>query len=511
MRHGHAATRQIGINLLRHIHSPSHFAITMTCINGTINPYIPSAQRPWNKQRVTHIYRRLGFGATHSQLTAALSLSPSALIDSLIDTAISMPTAAAPVWYNWTRSPIDNYTDFTAESRDHLYEWSRQWINDMIANGLRERLALFWHNHFVTEWDVYDCSAYLYEYHHLLQQYALGNFKTFTEQIGKSGAMLLYLNGAQSTKNSPNENYARELFELFTLGADNNYTETDIQQAAKALTGWRATSSSCVAPYFDSTRFDTNNKTIFGQTGAWNYDDLHNILFTQRSTEIAHHICQKLYRHFVYATPDETIVTALAGTFIANNFEIAPVLRQLFKSEHFLDDTTIGINIKSPVELLVGFLHQTEVPSDTTVIDAMRAYLTSMGQSLFTPIDVAGWAGHRTWINETQLTKRWDVLGDYLLANQTNTAYTDALVELARNLSGDSSDAAYVVQSVIDFFMPNGMYDPNAYDTATEVFKGEIPENYFTQNYWNLDWPEAGIQMINLFNHLIRLPEFQLS
>lgn len=483
----------------------------MSCITGTIAPYSPTAQQPWNTQRVAHLYRRMGFGATPAQITAGLGMSPTALVDIVIDTAIALPPTPQPIWGNWTVLPTNNYlVDFDDEVRDHLAEWTRQWLNNMVTNGFRERIALFWHNHFVTEWNNYQCSSYLYDYLRLLQQYSLGNFKTFTEQIGKSGAMLMYLNGAQSTKNSPNENYARELLELFTLGADNGYTQTDIQQAAKALTGWRAATSTCTPPYVDSTRFDTGNKTIFGQTGAWNYDDLHNILFAQRSTEIANHICRKLYRHFVYNTPDETIIAALATTFIANNFELAPVLRQLFKSTHFFDDAFIGTNIKSPIELLVGFLHQTEVPTTDLVIDSMKLYSTSLGQSIFFPIDVAGWPGYHSWISEATLTKRWDVLGDYLLFNLTNTAFTDTLVQLARTLSNDSSDAAYVTQTVINFFLPQDMDSQTAYDTATDIFKGEIPENYFTQNYWNLDWPEAGQQMINLLNHIIRLPEFQM-
>jgi uncharacterized protein (DUF1800 family) len=180
-----------------------------------------------------------------------------------------------------------------------------------------EKLALFWHNHFVTRNEDYGCPSYLYQYHKLLQQYALGNFKTFVKEIGKTPAMLVFLNGVQNTRFNPNENYARELYELFTLGRDNGYTQQDIVQTAKALTGWNSLENNqyCGRINFFPALHDPAQKTIFGKTNTYNYDTLHDLLFAERAVQISEYICGKLYRYFVSPQVDEVIVSELATIF----------------------------------------------------------------------------------------------------------------------------------------------------------------------------------------------------
>ncbi|HRI27715.1 MAG TPA: DUF1800 domain-containing protein [Chitinophagales bacterium] len=483
------------------------------CATGNISAYVPSPAKPWNKQRVEHLYRRMGFGATPQQVTAALSLTPSALVDQIVNGAMALPLTPAPVWATYTVVPLVGYSsaaNFGTEAQQHLREWRRQFLMDMTNNGFRDKLTLFWHNHFVTEWNTYQCSKYLFQYYNTLQQHALGNFKDFTYAIGKTAAMLIYLDGALSTKNSPNENYARELFELFTLGEGNGYTQADIVAASRALTGWRASSGTCIDVWFDPTRFDTNAKTVFGQTGNWNYDDLHDILFIQRTNQVAQHICRKIYKAFVYPVPDETIVSALATTFINSNFELSPVFKQLFKSNHFFDDAFMGANIKSPADYFVGLLHQMKISYDNSMLDYIWNGCTALGQNLFNPVDVAGWPGHHAWITEDTLTRRWDLVLDYLAAGP-NAATKDNWVQLAKDLTNDSNDPAVVAAAIADYLLPNGLSDPNMYDTATQVFKADIPENYFQDYSWNLDWTEAPDQISALLAYLVRLPEFQLT
>ncbi len=486
---------------------------TTDCITGNISPYIPSPAKPWNKQRIEHLYRRMGFGATPEQVNAALLLTPSALVDQIVNQAVAMPLSPTPIWADYTLIPLYGYTsveEFGDEARDHMREWRRQLLTDMTVNGFRDKLVLFWHNHFVTGWSTYTCSKYLYQYHKCLQQFALANFKDFVYEIGKTPAMLMFLDGALSTKNNPNENYARELFELFALGEGVGYTQADIVAASRALTGWRASGGSCIDAWFDPTRFDTNSKTIFGQTGNWNYDDLNDILFQYRTSEVAHHICRKIYEHFIYPQADETIVSELATTFINSNFELSPVFKQLFKSNHFFDDIFIGTTIKSPAAYFVGLLHQLKISYDTSLLNYIADGCGLLGQVLYEPVDVAGWPGHHAWITEDTLTRRWDIVSDYL-ASGVNAATEDNWVQLAKDLTNDSNDPAIVAAAIADYLLPNGLSDENMYDIATQVFKSDIPENYFQDYSWNLDWSEVPDQIAALLGYLIRLPEFQLT
>ena len=480
--------------------------LTANCITSTLSPYVATASKPWDQRRVLHLYRRLGFGASMQQVEAALSMNPTVLIDQLIDEALALAPAPAPEWADWTLSDFGELDDMIVA----FDEWRAEWFKDMVNQGLREKLAVFWSNHFVTEYEAYLCAPYAYRYHKLLQQYALGNFRDFVSEMGKTPAMLIYLNGAQNTKQQPNENYGRELYELFTLGRDNNYTQNDIVETARALSGWTiAGAEQCAGTVvFIPPIWDSGEKTIFGQTGNWGYDDVVNLLFTERTQEVATHICSKLYKYFVYHETPADIISELAQTFIDNNFELAPVLRQLFKSEHFFDEEVIGTKVKSPLDLILSFAQDINLPSEE-LAPFYKQGADYLGQLVFNPVDVAGWPGQRSWIDSTQLTQRWQVI-DYL-AFFAYEETPEALRDLAKVLSGDSTDPDYIVQILVDYFTAQGLQDPLAYEYATIAFKAEIPQNYFDNNLWSLDWDTAPGQVALLLSHLARVPEFQLT
>ena len=210
----------------------------LNCATGTLETYIPSTDAPWNDQRIKHLYRRIGFGANAQMIGEAMAMAPADLVDQLIDGALNEANYPKPVWGDWALSDYDQ-NDVNAESLAQYYElldrWSSQFLND---NALKSKLMLFWSNHFVTRLDDYQCPSYAYDYFRILAENSLGNFKSFVYDIGIAPSMLIFLNGVQSTRFEPNENYARELFELFTLGRDNGYTQNDIVEAARALTGW---------------------------------------------------------------------------------------------------------------------------------------------------------------------------------------------------------------------------------------------------------------------------------
>ncbi|MEN0003170.1 MAG: DUF1800 domain-containing protein [Bacteroidota bacterium] len=478
---------------------------TTNCATGTLTPFVPSAERPWDKFRIMHLYRRMAFGATPMQVEAALALDPAELVDQLVDEAINLPLTPEPVWSNWN---ISDYDDFFPQRQEQYVQWVVQWFNDMLANGFREKLALFWHNHFVTRFEAYDCPSYLYKYHKLLQEYALGNFRMFTERMGTTPAMLYFLNGVQSTNLSPNENYARELYELFTLGQDNGYTQQDIAETARALTGWVGTFTFCGPVGFVPERHDDGVKTIFGQTGNWGFPEVHDILFEQRADEVATFICSKIYRHFVHPNANEAVVAELATIFKDNNFELAPVFRALFKSDHFFDDYVIGTEVKSPTDFLINLVRESGMSYTDEVLEVLTYYTFILGQELFSPVDVAGWTGNRTWINSNTLTGRWQAAEYYI--GSIFQSFPNDLVGLAVDLSGNSNDPALVTREIIDHFIPNGLNDPMAYARATDVFKWEVPQNYYDDGSWNLGWNTVPAQVGLLLLHIVRLPEIQL-
>ncbi len=475
------------------------------CTTGTLAPYIPNSTNPWNRKKAMHLLRRLGFGASHSQIEAALEANPLDLVDQMIDNATNEPLPNAPSWKDWT---VEDYQVDIDVVQDHLLEWTTVSLEAMATNSFRERLMLFWHNHFVTELETYVCPPQLYSYHKILQQYALGNFKIFTEEMGKTPAMLVYLNGVQNDKDNPNENYARELYELFTLGQDKGYTQDDITETARALTGW-VIPVGCSESIFFAPRHDNGTKTIFGQTGNWGYEDVHDILFEQRANEVAQHICTKIYKHFVGIEVDVEIVNGLAETFKNNDFELAPVFRQLFKSEHFFDEANIGTQIKSPLVLLVSFLNDTNFTYGTDIVQFLGYGAGGLGQQLFEPVDVAGWQGDKSWITSATLTGRWQYIQAYVGYIYEN--YSPELVTFAKTLSNNSNDPAFITRSIVDHFVVNGLQSENAYEVATEVFKFEVPQNYFDEGLWNLDWEYVDVMVALLLIHVSQLPEFQLG
>jgi uncharacterized protein (DUF1800 family) len=479
----------------------------INCTTAGLATYMPSANQPWNTTRLQHLFRRMAFGIPPDQIEDCLSKTPAVVIESLVNEAKNMPTATPPEWADWAAS---RYNGDQELSTQQLISWSINWVRDMMKNGFREKMALFWHNHFVTELDAYFCPSWQYQYHKVLQEHALGNFKTFVYEMGKTPAMLVYLNGVQNTRQEPNENYARELFELFTLGQDNGYTQEDIAEAARALTGWNGFTELCAPISYIAFAHDPGQKTIFGRTDRFDYDSLHDLLFEERGEQIATFICTKLYRHFVSPTVDEEIVVQLATTFRNNDFEIAPVITQLFQSEHFFDDHIVGTQIKSPLEMMIGIVVEWGVPElSDEILYAILFLSYEMGQRLFNPVDVAGWQEDRTWIDSNSLSLRWQA-GTNVIFSLYNDA-PEFLRAFAKQLSEDSTDPFYITRVISDHMLAKGFVNDIEYDRATSVFKSEVPENYFEDGTWNLDWDIAPAQVALLINYLVRQPAFQLS
>ncbi|WP_088340266.1 DUF1800 domain-containing protein [Robiginitalea sediminis] len=498
----------------------------VNCNTASLAPYAP----PLDRTRVEHLFRRLGFSASVDRVNQAVGQSANALVDTLISEALTMPPQAAPTWATWTRANYPADDDAAGqEIRSQRETWRLDYTRGLLTNNLRDRMSFFWSNHFVTEIDIYEGPAFLYEYTNCLQRNALGNFKTFVSEIGLTNAMLFYLDGAYNNGQNPNENYARELYELFTLGEGNGYTEDDIIETARSLSGYTNRGEVRWTPVtFDPTEHDTGSKTILGQTGNWGYDDTIDVLFAQRPNEIAEFICRKLYEYFVH--PDsmdatgnaQTIISGMAATFLANNFEIAPVLSQLFKSEHFFDDNAIGVIIKSPFDLYLNFINESNFTyTDTTLSFAMDSSAL-LGQEVFDPIDVAGWQRDRTWINTNFIIGRWltmEVLIEGFFQNNPDQFRTLAM-DAVGPADSNTSNPDTVTRALVDKFLPKGLLTEQDFQNALSVFKIEdVPENYYGSDYtpgglglWMLAVsPEVPQQVFLLLMYLSRQPEFQLK
>ena len=475
------------------------------CATGTLSAYAPSAATPWDRRRIVHLYRRAAFGAPITTVLADLERNPAAVVGDLIDTAVDLPPSPEPEFAGKVQS---EYGLALLESTLEKDGWARQWIIDLQNNGLRGRMAFFWHNHFVTRFDVYESANYTHQYHRMLQDYAVGNFRDFVRDIGLTPAMLVFLNGTENVAAAPNENYARELYELFTLGDDNGYTQQDIVETARALTGYTNITEAWGPIQFDPATHDDGLKTIFGRTGNWGYDDVIDVLFEERAEEIAGFIAGQLYAHFVNPVADEDVIAELAQELLDNDWEIAPTLRTLFTSEHFFDERNFGTIIFGPLENRLVLRNELNAPLNGLSIFGDWATFADQGQNLFNPVDVAGWPGNRSWMNTDVVRIRRE--------NTQSLVNTSALFgfgffqEIVQGATDEVFDVDTICRDIIRYFLPNGLQFDSDYDAALVSFKGDVPGNYFEDGTWTVNYWATPFQLSGLLNFLSRLPEFQL-
>jgi len=492
----------------------------VNCNAATLSPYTT----PLDRDKAEHLYRRLGFSASVQTINAAIGQTSGTLVDALITEAINLPETAAPTWFDWNE---DDYPEDNQQRNQIIGEQRREWrlayANDMLSGNLRDRLSFFWSNHFVTELEVYQCNSFLYYYINCLQRNAIGNFKTFVSEIGLTSAMLYYLDGVFNNGNNPNENYARELYELFTLGEGNNYTEEDIIETAKALSGYvERTEIGCSPVTFNPERHDDGPKSIFGQTGNWGYDDTIDILFQQRPDDISWFICKKLYEFFVHPDSEDAenngtakqVIDELAATFRANNFDIAPVLSQLFKSEHFFDDEAIGVIIKSPFDVFMNIVKETNFTVDDNIVNTIINSSRLSGQEIFDPPGVEGWYRDRDWINTNFMISRWlssEMLLGLFWGNNPEQFRTFA-IEATGSTGNTTSDPDEITRAILNKLFPKGIA-PDQLQNAYDVFRDDALVQYYAEGdgSWNLMWDGADFQVYQLLLFAIRQPEFQLK
>ena len=494
-----------------------------------------------------HLLRRAAGSAHPDEIDALIGKTAEAAVDEIVDAAIVQPLPEPPVWVDES-VPRDQ-----DEAQVYFNELNPMWLNELYTDlmrqvyygGLRERMAMFWHNHFVTEIDTYFIAPVAHRYLTLLRTHALGNFKDFVHAVGTDIAMLVYLNGIQNEASAPNENYGRELLELFSMGqfdgqGNENYTQETIEEIARALTGWLIDPYELTA-FFLSLRHDFGEKTIFGRTGNWGYDDVIDILFEERAPQIAEFIARKIYAAFVYAAPDEDLVAELAQVFLDNDFEIAPVVRAILKSAHLHDDDVIGAQIKSPVSMMTGLLRESGAEPDDNLFFLLYFGSFILDQQLLNPPNVAGWPGHHDWLNTSSFTTRW-LASEFLIFGDNNLYPALDLRPLSETVlanddgSIDPADPASVFPLAValaEYLLPVPL-DTLDLSAPSEGFAGDLDSNpipdevlngpayaldlakifllgQFPWYEWSLEHDLAQAVLTFYARSLSQLPEFQLT
>ncbi len=358
-----------------------------------------------------HLLRRAGFGGTPDQVRRYSAMTAREAVASLL-AAPPVSSITPPQEFEDVGGPVSMHREKGREGREAIVTLQLWWLNRMLTSParLQEKMTLYFHSHFTSRatpmfpWITYGQNT-------LFRRYALGNLRELTLEVSKDAAMLLYLNGAQNVAAHPNENYARELMELFTLGVD-NYSEQDVRESARALTGWSVNRRTDTVT-FDAALHDSGDKTFLGQTGNFTGDDIIGIIFAQ--PQCARFFAVSLLNWFVYNDPEPQLVDHVAGLLRRYDFELTPVLGTILASNLFYSPRAYRALVKSPIEFVVG----TYSALGLAAIDEFAlAALGQMGQRLFFPPNVAGWPGGKNWLTSGTMIARQNFL-TRLLDSQT--------------------------------------------------------------------------------------------
>jgi uncharacterized protein (DUF1800 family) len=403
--------------------------------------YESTASDPWDLRKAAHLHRRAGFGATWGELQRDLRDGPAASIDRLLRPA-EPPEEEQQVLDVLRQGVLDT------NDAERLKAW---WLYRIFYGGdpLREKLTLFWHGHFATSNHKVHSVPFMLRQNELFRRHALGDFAELLRGVCADPAMLVWLDGGDNRKERPNENFAREFQELFTLGLG-RYTEKDVREAARAFTGWVDNHDSSFPPRrqfrFDRAAFDDGEKTFLGRTGHWQAGDIVRITLEQPAC--ANFLCRKLYRFFVgeNAAPPADLIAPLAQELRSHGYAIRHVVEIILRSRHFFGAAAYRQRIKGPVEFSAGLVRVLEVPRGGMNLLALAVACERQGQVLFYPPNVKGWDGGRTWLTSATLLERGNWVSDVIWGNATVGVlpYDPPAWAKAHGLRPDQATAALV-------------------------------------------------------------------
>lgn len=523
---------------------------------------------PWTRNEIIHLLKRTMFGAKPADVSYFESKTMIETVDELLNpvdplpnpplkdystTSALSPDNDVPAGGTWINS-INNDGTIQSLRRSALKKW---WIGCQINQdrSIREKMTLFWHNHFSTETTDVGNANMLYNHVNLLRTNCLGNFKQLVRSITIDSAMLIYLNGRFNTVTAPDENYARELQELFTLGKENNpnYTEADVKAAAKVLTGWQVSSTTLpFASFFTSSRHDSTNKqfssffnntVITGRTGttagALELDDLLNMIFNKQ-VEVSRFIAKKLYRFFVYSEIDATtqtnVIEPLALELRLNNWDIKIAMERLLKSEHFYDVLNQGAQIKSPLDHIIAVCREWNIVFPNSITEYADAYgmwnyilaaAANAGQNLGDPPNVAGWPAfyqtpqyYELWVNTDTLPKR-NQFTDIMIGNgytrNGKKIWIDA-VEFTKTLP-NPGDPNQLIIDILAVIFQIELSQASRDQLKKDFLLSGQDQDYYWTNAWNAyifnpitaNYNIVNTRLRGLYKYFMNLAEYQLA
>ena len=523
----------------------------------------------WTKNEVIHLLKRTMFGATLPDVNYFAAKTISDAVDELLNpvapipnppvkeydgvTGVTTPDNEVAAGTTWV-SNVNNDGTIQSRRRASLKKW---WMGCIIQQdrSIREKMTMFWHNHFATETVDVGNANFLYKHVHLLRTHALGNFKQLVRAITLDPSMLIYLNGRLNTASAPDENYARELQELFTLGNENNsnYTEADVKAAAKVLTGWRVDNTVNTFPsYFTSSRHDSTSKTFssfFGNTvitgrtgttaGDLELDDLLNMIFA-KNVEVSRFMAKKLYRFFVYseidATAEANVIEPLAQLLRNNNWEIKPALNALLKSEHFFDPLNQGAMLKSPLDHAGAICREWGVVFPNTITEyadvyGMWNYVMTVAannqQNLGDPPSVAGWPAYyqvpqfyELWINTDTLPKR-NQFSDLMIGNgysRNGKKIVIDAVAFTKTLS-NPADPNMLINELFELLFRIPISQQAKDQLKKDFLLTGQDQDYYWANAWTIyigsptttNFNIVNTRLRGLFKYCMNLAEYQLA
>ena len=530
-----------------------------TPIKTSLSPYTG----PWNFEQVAHLLRRTTFGANATQIAEMLSQGLDASIETLFaDIELPEPPinyyfegdSNVPIGASWVEAPYIADGNILGYRNRSLRAWQLKVMMEEPVS-IREKLCLFWHNHFAVA-NIND-PKFFYKHISLIRTNAWGNFRELIKEMIIDPAMLRFLNGNQNTKESPNENFARELLELYTIGKGplagpgdyTNYTEQDVREVARALTGWRDVGYLTPIPeikvgaFYRPFRHDTSPKNfshrfdgaILENGGQDEYKDVVDLIFAQK--EVARFISRKLYRWFIYYKIDEQIeidiIEPMADLLLENDYEIKPVLQMLLKSEHFFDALNIGPYIKNPYDFSINLFRTNDIalPEDIAqryeFCALLFGFIGLMEMEYFNPPSVAGWkayyqepAFYRIWINSSTLRPRMlltDIFSTVGFKPRNAPRIVIDVFEIINNLKSPADPNALITE-LAQMFFPQALTENQLLDLKEVLIPG-LPDFEWTVEYNEfLSSPDdqnlrASVEakLRTLLRTMLIMPEYYLS
>jgi uncharacterized protein (DUF1800 family) len=456
-----------------------------------------------SSKQVKHLLARAGFGMRFDDLKTLKNVRVKHAVKNLLSESASQPINIVQGDTDYAaliKGDVTARKMFVQQQRQQEKDLNLAWVNQMSVSDvpLQEKMTLFWHNHFACRTIN---AKFAQQLNNIQRENALGNFRTLLLQVSESSAMLQFLNNQQNHKGHPNENFARELMELFTIGRG-NYTENDIKESARSFTGWgfNPRGEFIMRKFFH----DDGQKTFMRKTGNFTGEDIINMLLEKKET--ARFISNKLYKYLVNEVPDTDHVNAMADVFYNANYEIKPLLEHVFTADWFYDDKNTGNLVKAPVELLVGLNRQFHITYQRP--EVLLQFQRVLGQVLFYPPNVAGWPGGRNWIDSSSLMYRLKI---------PSTLLNGGLIDFTGK--ADPEDEAYIatVRNQQQFVNTRVQAQPD-----WDKFLQSIPKNMTTAEIaqFMLE-PPLNSALLNNVSHttdikalaieLASTPEYQLT